>query len=68
MSRKRKGVSKRVLSAVLSAAMVASTVPAMSITAGAETTAPAEGNVELSRQVAADGMVLLENRDEVLPV
>ena len=65
MSRRRKGVSKRVLSAVLSAAMVATTIPAMSITASAES---AEGNIELSRQVAADGMVLLENRDEVLPV
>ena len=32
MSRRRKGVSKRVLSAVLSAAMVATTIPAMSIT------------------------------------
>ena len=64
MSR-RKGVSKRVLSAVLSAAMVATTIPAMSITASAES---AEGNIELSRQVAADGMVLLENRDEALPV
>ena len=65
MSRRRKGVSKRVLSAVLSAAMVATTIPAMSITASAES---AEGNIELSRQVAADGMVLLENRDEALPV
>ena len=67
MSR-RKGVSKRVFSALLSATMIASTIPAMSITAGAETTAPADGNVELSRQVAGEGMVLLENRDEALPV
>ena len=65
MSRKRKGVSKRILAAVLSTAMVATTIPAMSITAGAEAV---EGNIELSRQIAADGMVLLENNNSALPL
>ena len=63
--RKMEGVRKfmgmrfrKVIAAALSAAMVITGVPAVSMTA--EASAPQE-HIDLSRQVAGEGMVLMEN-------
>ena len=49
---------RKIIASVLSAAMVVTAVPAVSLTANAE--APQE-HINLSRQVAGEGMVLMEN-------
>ena len=59
---------KRVVSLALSAALLCGTVPG-SLTAGIPAVAEsAPGNIELSRQVATEGMVLLQNENSALPL
>ena len=59
-----KGRLKKIVAMLLTAALTVSGVPAVQMTVNA---ASAEGNIDLTRQVAAEGMVLMENNG-ALPV
>ncbi|WP_242844285.1 glycoside hydrolase family 3 C-terminal domain-containing protein [Candidatus Soleaferrea massiliensis] len=56
--------SKKILSAMLAAAMVFTMAPAGFVSNAVS----APGNIELSRQAATEGMVLLENNRSALPI
>lgn len=64
MSLKRKGTSKKVLAAMLALTMMVSAAPLAPI-ASAEAQ---PGNPELARQAATEGMVLLQNNNDGLPI
>ena len=49
---------RKMVSMLLAAAVTVTAIPAVELTAKA---ASAEGNIDLARQVAAEGMVLMEN-------
>ena len=55
---------RKIMAYALSAAMVATAVPAVSMTAEAKSP---EEHIDLTRQVAGEGMVLMEN-DGALPI
>ena len=59
-----KGRLKKIVAMLLTAALTVSGVPAVQMTVNA---ASAEGNIDLTRQVAAEGTVLMENNG-ALPV
>jgi len=57
---------RKIMASVLSAVIITTTIlSAFAVPAAA---ASAEGNPELSRRAASEGMILLENRGDVLPV
>lgn len=65
MSLKRKGAFKKGVAAVLTMAMLFGTIPAVAPIASAKYS---PGNPELARQAASDGMVLLQNNNDGLPI
>ena len=64
MSLKRKGAAKKILAAALTMTMLFGTIPVAPVASAKYS----PGNPELARQVASEGMVLLQNKDNGLPI